>query len=56
MDIRKESILDQPKMDMDSVVWKRTEDGEYVLTDEAKDKINAVIGYMMSDDKAFRLP
>lgn len=40
--MKNESVLDQPKEEMDKTVWNKVEDG-YVLTDEAKDKINKLI-------------
>ena len=41
-----ESVLDHPRDDLDESVWTRNEDGEYVLTPEADEKIARVVRFM----------
>jgi predicted nucleotidyltransferase len=43
-----ESILDAPKEGLDPDVWKSDDSGAYVLTDDAKGKIGALVEYVSS--------
>ena len=38
-----ESILDRPREGLDPAVWAKNQDGEYVPTIQASEKINNVI-------------
>ena len=41
-----ESILDTPHEELDALVWNKTEDGLYVLTDLANGNIQAIVDYI----------
>jgi LysM repeat protein/predicted nucleotidyltransferase len=42
----KESILDIPHEELDSLVWEKTEEGLYVLTDLANGNIQTIVDYV----------
>lgn len=43
--MKNESILDHPVEDLDPLVWRKEEFGNYVLTDEARDKITSLVSW-----------
>jgi len=41
-----ESVLDFPREDLDKNVWTRDENGQYVLTPEADDKVTRIVEFL----------
>lgn len=54
-----ESILDAPREELDSLVWTKTKDGKYTLTDYAKSTIEFIVQYVKNqfhvDDMSVRI-
>lgn len=46
--MKNESVLDNPKQDLDSSVWIKSETGDYVLTEEANSKIENIVSWVLN--------
>lgn len=47
MAMQSESVLDSPKEGLDPVVWSPDEDGSYVLSPEARNKVRNVVAWIL---------